>query len=156
MLIEYKKISSESKVVLYPSSRKFYDNEVEEIRLSIENFISDELEFSIAFKIEYQRFLLFFISDDVVITIEFMDKIANFIQQIEKKYQVILLDKVNVSFKQGDFVQYQEMKKFRKLVKSKSISKKTIVFNNLIQTKGEFENEWEVPLQESWLSHLIK
>jgi len=155
MLTNYQNISSESKVLLYPSSRKFYDNELEEIQIKMKNFISDWPDFSAAFKIEYQRFLVFFMSNDTLITMEFMDRIANFILNLEKEYQITLLDKVNVSFKQGKYVQYQEMKKFRKLVKNKSISKDTIVFNNLIQTKGEFEKQWEVPLHESWLSHLV-
>lgn len=156
MLINYQNLSEEARVFLYPSSRKFYENEIEELNLKIGNFISSYTEHSIAFKIKYNRFLLFFISGDVTISIDFMDKIAQFILQLEKEYKVSLLDKVNVCFKQGEYVQYQEMKRFRELVKKKSISKKTIIFNNLIQTKYEFENEWEVPLCESWLSYLIK
>jgi len=155
MLIDYQNLSNEAKVFLYPSSRKFYDNEVEEIRLKIKDMISEWLDFSLAFKIEYNRFLLFFISEESIVTTEFLDKLAHFILQLEKEYSVVLLDKVNVCFKQGEYVQYQEMKRFRELIKKKSISKKTIIFNNLIRTKYEFENEWEVSLSESWLSYLI-
>ncbi len=156
MIINYQNLSEEARVFLYPSSRKFYENEIEDINLKIGNFISSYTEHSIAFKIEYSRFILFFIPEDATISIDFMDKIAQFILQLEKEHEVNLLDKVNVCFKQGEYVQYQEMKRFRELVKKKSISKKTIIFNNLIQTKYEFENEWEVPLSESWLSYLIK
>jgi len=155
MLIDYQNLSNEAKVFLYPSSRKLYDNEVEEIRLKIKGVISEWSDFSLAFKIEYNRFLLFFISEESIVTTDFLDRLAHFILQLEKEYSVTLLDKVNVCFKQGAYVQYQEMKRFRELVKKKSISKKTIIFNNLIRTKHEFENEWEVPLSESWLSYLI-
>ncbi len=156
MIISYQNLSEEAKVFLYPSSRKFYPNELEEIEIKIKEFISDLDTISVAFKIEYKRFLLFFVSEDVSLSTALMDKFALFIMQLEKDYEVVLLDKVNVCFKQGEFVQYQEMKRFRELVKKKSISKKTIIFNNLIQTKYEFKNEWEVPVTESWLSHLFK
>jgi len=156
MIISYQNLSEEAKVFLYPSSRKFYPNELEEIELKIKEFISNLESISIAFKIEYKRFLLFFVSENVPLSTPLIDKFALFIMQLEKEYQVVLLDKVNVCFKQGEFVQYQDMKRFRELIKKKSISKKTIVFNNLIQTKYEFENEWEVPVTESWLSYLFK
>jgi len=156
MIANYQNLSDEAKVFLYPSSRKFYPNELEEIDLKIKEFIASWTDISIAYKIEYKRFLLFFVSEDTALPIEFMNGIALFIIALETNYKIILLDKVNVCFKQGEFVQYQEMKRFRELIKKRSISKKTIIFNNLIQTKHEFENEWETPLLNSWLSHLIK
>ena len=62
---------------------------------------------------------------------------------------------MNVCFKQGEFIQYKDVKSFRKLLKSKSVNDKTIVFNNLIQTKEELENHWEVPITESWYSRFL-
>jgi len=156
MLTNYQNLSENSKVYLYPSSRKFYANELEELEFKIKEFLSSWTEFSTSYKIKYNRFLLFFITEDVEVSTELMDKLAMFILELETAYKVTLLDKVNVCFKQGEYVQYQEMKRFRELVKKKSVSKKTIVFNNFIQTKYEFENEWEMPITESWLSHLIK
>jgi len=156
MLANYQNLSENSKVILYPSSRKFYPNELEELHSKIKNFLTDWTEFSATYKIEYNRFLVFFLEENAVVSTELLDNLALFIFQIEKDYEVTLLDKVNVCFKQGQYVQYQEMKKFRELIKKKSVSNKTIVFNNFIQTKHEFENEWEVLITESWLSHLIK
>ncbi len=156
MLINYQNLSEQASVFLYPSSRKFYANELDELETKIKNFLSDWTEFSVTYKIKYNRFLLFFITEDAKITTELLDKLAQFIMQLEQEYKLTLLDKVNVCFKQGEYVQYQEMKRFRELIKSKSVSKKTIVFNNFIQTKYEYENDWEVNITESWLSHLIK
>lgn len=156
MLINYQNLSEQANVFLYPSSRKFYANELDELETKIKNFLSDWTEFSVTYKIKYNRFLLFFITEDAKITTELLDKLAQFIMQLEQEYKLTLLDKVNVCFKQGEYVQYQEMKRFRELIKSKSVSKKTIVFNNFIQTKYEYENDWEVNITESWLSHLIK
>ncbi len=155
MLTNYQNLSENAKVYLYPSSRKFYPNELEELDVKVKEFTSKWTKFSTSYKIEYQRFLLFFLEEDAVITTKIMDELAEFIFQLEKDYNITLLDKVNVCFKQGEYVQYQEMKRFRELIKKKSVSKKTIVFNNFIQTKYEFENEWEVPITNSWLSHLI-
>ena len=156
MLANYQNLSENSRVFVYPSSRKFYPNELESIDEEVKNFVMNWTEFSTSYKIEYNRFILIFLEEDAVVSTKLLDKLGAFIFQLEKKKEITLMDKVNVCFKQGQYVQYQEMKRFRELIKSKSVSNKTIVFNNFIQTKYDFENEWEVPISESWLSHLIK
>ncbi|HIE45918.1 MAG TPA: ABC transporter ATPase [Flavobacteriaceae bacterium] len=156
MLANYQNLSENSRVFVYPSSRKFYPNELASIDAEVKEFVMNWTEFSTSYKIEYNRFILIFLEEDAVASTELLDKLAAFIFQLEKKKEITLMDKVNVCFKQGQYVQYQEMKRFRELIKSKSVSNKTIVFNNFIQTKYDFENQWEVPISESWLSHLIK
>ena len=36
------------------------------------------------------------------------------------------------------------------------INADTIYFNNLVQTKEELENNWLIPVKESWLAGKIK
>ncbi len=62
---------------------------------------------------------------------------------------------MNVCFKQGEFIQYKDVKEFKTLLKKKSVSAKTVVFDNLVQTKGELENYWEVPITESWYNRFL-
>lgn len=157
MEVNYTDLPQDSKVFLYPSSRKFYPQELEELTEEISRFLKENLsDFSYHFKILHNRFILFFIDSEKEISKELLDKMAMFILDLENKYKVTLLDKINVCFKQGKFIQYQDMKKFRTLLKNRSISKNTVIFNNLIQNKYDFENNFEVPLSESWLSHLVK
>jgi len=156
MIINYQNLSPEARVFIYPSSRKFYPNEMDGLTEKMKVFISNWTTYSTTFKIEYQRFLVFFIEDNIEISTEMLDTLAQFIIQLEAEYSITLLDKINVCFKQGAHVQYQEMKRFRDLIKKKSVSKKTIVFDNLVQTKMEFEKNWEIPISDSWLSHLVK
>ena len=72
---------------------------------------------------------------------------VHFIQKLEK-YNISLLDKLNVSYKHGDYIAYKSLKDL-KMVKNGAVSKNTIVFNNLVQTKLEYTNYWEVPAFES-------
>lgn len=63
---------------------------------------------------------------------------------------------MNVSYKHGEHVAYKTLADFKKMVKQKSVSPRTIVFNNLVNTKAEFDEYWEVPLTESWHSRFLK
>ncbi len=156
MLVDYNTISETSRVLIYPSKRKFYKDELPVFSEKVSNFLNEFNELKVCFRIEYNRFVLVFISDETPLTLELNDKLVTFIQSLENEFEVVLLDKVNVCFKQGEFVQMKEISDFKKLIKNKGVSKKTIVFDNLINTKEEFENYWEIPAEESWVSHFFK
>ena len=79
-----------------------------------------------------------------------IDSSVRIIQEFEKTYDVTLLDKMNVSFKQGDYITYKSLLDFKNVVKNKSVTENTVVFNHLVVNKGEFLSEWEVPAKDSW------
>jgi hypothetical protein len=79
-----------------------------------------------------------------------IDASVQFIQALETLYSVDLMDKMNVSYKQGEYVAYKTLTDFKKMAKDKAVSKNTIVFNNLVNSKSEYQEFWEVPASESW------
>jgi hypothetical protein len=85
-----------------------------------------------------------------------IDASVHFIQGLEEQYKVDLIDKMNVSYKQGEFIAYKPLMDFKKMAKNKSVSKNTIVFNNLVTNIAEFKDNWEVPASDSWHSRFIK
>lgn len=161
MLVDFDKLPDTSKIWIYQSNRKFYPQEIEEINQKIETFLStwtqnDEHILS-SYQIKYNRFIIIAVdASNISLSIESIDAAVGFIIKLQNEYEIELLDKLNVCFKQGEFVQYKELKAFQKLIKSKSISAKTIVFNNLINTKEELVDAWEIPITESWHNRFIK
>ena len=39
---------------------------------------------------------------------------------------------------------------FQKFAKEQKVTSETIVFNNMVSTKEDFENNWEIPANDSW------
>ena len=156
MLVDYKDISDFSKLLIFPSSRKFYENEVPEITKKTNEFLNDLQDLKLHFKFEYNRFLIIFIAEETPMDVKQNEQIVEFMQKLEKEYGVSLIDKIKVFFKQGEYVQVKEVPDFKKMIKNRSITKKTIVFNNFIYTRSEFDCCWEVPAEESWISHFFK
>lgn len=156
MLVNYNDLSPEAKVWVYPSSRKFYPQELTPIKNKIENFINNQKdEIKICYLFLYDRFIIFLIDQNNSSINNYIEKQVSFILNLQQEYKVTLLDKMNICFKQGEFIQYKEVKDLKKLVKNKSLSSKTIVFDNLIQTKAELESYWEVPITKSWYSRFL-
>ncbi|GAA4270388.1 ABC transporter ATPase [Hyunsoonleella aestuarii] len=161
MLVDFNTLTDESRVWIYQANRSFTDQELEEIKLKLDTFIenwtahgSDLLS---GYKIKYKRFIVIGLNQNLnKATGCSIDSSVHFIQQLEKDYNVDLMDKMNVSYKQGEFVAYKTLMDFRKMAKDKAISKNTIVFNNLVANVAEFKENWEVPASESWHSRFIK
>lgn len=160
MLVDFEKLPNTSKIWIYQSSRKFYANEIPKIIQKVEGFLTswseNEKEIIASYQLKYDRFIIIGVDQTLEsISVDAIDESVTFILQLQADYEVELLDKLNVSFKQGEFVQYKDLKEFQKLIKNKSISNKTIVFNNLINTKEELEENWEVPITESWHNRFL-
>lgn len=159
MFIESSAVSDEARVWVYPASRKFYAQEVDEIINKLHSFVSSwkksSMDFQASFELKYNRFIIFFAENNIQLTNNDIDEQVAFILTLQNEYKLDLLDKMNVCFKQGEFVQYKKIKAFKKLLKEKAVSPKTIVFDNLVQSKYDFENYWEVPITDSWYNRFL-
>lgn len=160
MLVDFAKLPNESKIWIYQSSRKFYPKEITEITKKIENFLNswndNGAEVIASYQLKYDRFIIIAVDQAInSLSVTAVDASVLFILSLQSTYEVKLLDKLNVSFKQGEFVQYKDLKEFQKLIKKKAVSPKTIVFNNLINSKEELKDNWEIPITESWHNRFL-
>lgn len=155
MLVPFDTLPEDTRVWIYQSNRKFTDQEVTEIDAAVKAFVEDwtahgdELQGS--YTIRYNRFIVLAVNQQIFeVSGCSIDGSVRFIQTLEQKYGVDLLDKMNVTYKTGEFVAYKSLLDFKKMAKEKAVTKDTIVFNNLVNTLGEFQDFWEVPAHESW------
>lgn len=161
MFVDFEEIPEDAKVWVYPSSRKFYPNEIEAIEEKVKTFIeswkSDDETFKASYQFLHNRFVVI-TADDIATPLKNIDIDASvsFILGLEQEYEIALLDRMNVCFKQGEHVQYKDLKDFKKLLKNKALTGKSIIFDNLITTKQDFENFWEIPIEESWYNRFLR
>ena len=161
MLVDFNTLSEESRVWIYQANRSFSDEEILAIEAKISTFIeawtAHGKDLQAGFKIVYKRFVVLALDQDLnAATGCSIDASVHFIQQLEKEYAVDLMDKMNVSYKQGEFIAHKSLIDFKKMAKQKAVSKNTIVFNNLVHNIAEFNENWEVPASESWHSRFLK
>jgi len=161
MIVDFNTLPEESRVWIYQANRSFTDIELEELKSKLEVFLENWTahggELQAGYNILYKRFIVIGLNQQSnKATGCSIDASIHFIQHLEKEYNVDLLDKMNVSYKQGEFIAYKTLTDFRKMAKDRAVSKNTIVFNNLVATKAEFDENWEVPASESWHSRFLK
>ncbi|WBU88790.1 PIN domain-containing protein [Cellulophaga omnivescoria] len=160
MLVDFKDLPDTSRIWIYQANRSLTPEELAEIKEGLDAFIVDWIahgsNLTAGYEIKYKRFIVLGLDQtNASATGCSIDASVRFIQSLEQKYNIDLLDKMNVSYKQGEFVAYKTLVDFKKMAKNKSVSKKTIVFNNLVANKHEYLNYWEVPAEESWHSRFM-
>lgn len=160
MLVEFNELPDASRVWIYQASRSFSEEELEQVQHQLDNFIKDWTahgsDLRAGYEIKYKRFIVLALDQSLNAASGCsIDASVHFIQELEKQYNLELLDKMNVSYKQGEFVAYKPLADFKKMAKQKAVSKNTIVFNNLVTNKHEYLNHWEVPAQDSWHSRFM-
>ena len=149
-----------ARIWIYQSNRSFTQEELEEIEQGLSKFLEQWTahgsDLSAGFEIKYNRFIVIGLDQTSSSASGCsIDASVHFIQQLEQRYDVNLLDRMNVSFKQGEYVAYKSLTDFKKMAKDKAISKNTIVFNNLVANKLEYLEHWEVPASDSWHSRFV-
>lgn len=160
MLVNFDTLPETARIWIYQCNRSFSDSELEEISkktsVFLEEWAAHGADLQAGFEIKYKRFIVIALDQKInAATGCSIDASVKFIQDLETTYKVDLMDKMNVSYKQGDFVAYKTLTDFKKMAKDKAVSKNTIVFNNLVNSKAEYLEFWEVPASESWHSRFV-
>ena len=155
MFTEYKNLPNNSRVWIYQSDREFNQKEVEFISAKAEEFINswtrhgDNLKGS--FTIKYNQFLVLAVDESFNnVSGCSIDSSVRFVQQLENELQLDLMNKMNITFKDNDIINLVKLSDFQQFAKAQKITQETIVFNNMVNTKEDFENNWEVPAKQSW------
>ncbi len=155
MFVDYKELPNNSRVWIYQSDREFTSKEIELItynaQLFIEKWTRHGEDLKGSFTIKYNQFLVLAVDERFNnVSGCSIDASVHFVQELEKQLNVDMMNKMNISFKDGDHINIVKMSAFKEFAKQNKVTENTVVFNNMISTKNELETVWEVPASQSW------
>ncbi len=160
MLVPFVELPETSRVWIYQCNRTLSDQEIEivqsELELFLDQWTAHGAQLKAGYELPYNRFIVIALDQSETSASGCsIDASVRFIQNLEKRFGVDLLDKMNVSYKQGEYVAYKTLLEFKQMAKDKAVSKSTVVFNNLVNNISEYRSDWEVPVEESWHSRFL-
>ena len=160
MLVAFKSLPNESRIWIYQCNRKLATEEVTAIEEQTAAFLKEwtahGADLEAGFEVKYNRFIIIGLNQtNASASGCSIDASVHFIQKLEKQFEIDLLDKMNVTFYNGEFIAHKSLADFKKMAKARSVSPNTVVFNNLVNTKEEYLENWEVPAKESWHSRFL-
>jgi len=165
-MISFKEMPLHSRVWIYQSIREFSETESTQLKNKAKSFISEWTShgkmMSACIEIFHNRFIIVCVDEKTTSASGCgIDKSVKFIQQLESDFggNTFLLDRMNVSYRKkahlNDEVGQGEIfsipiSKLKDVFTSLERKNGITVFNNLVNTKVELEQNWEVPLEKSW------
>src|SRR5690606_33004539 len=126
MLTNFNSLPDDSRVWIYQANRKLSDQEVEDIQKETEDFLTKwtahGAALEAAVEMKYNRFIVIGLNQaNASASGCSIDASVHFIQSLQEKYDIDLLDKMNVTFYSGEYIAYKPLDDFRKMAKDKSV-----------------------------------
>ncbi len=155
-----KDFSPLSKVWVYQADRTLTEIERNFVTAEAQAFIADWTAHGKLLKakleVYYNQFLVLLVDETQADASGCgIDKSVHFIQRMEQHLKINLMNRLLVAYKENDQIKTCSLVDFEKKFENKEVNSETIVFNNLVGNKLEFESNWEIPLSKSWHSKRV-
>lgn len=156
MYVDFDSLSEDSRIWIYQATDFMQFEIVERVSARMINFVNGwqahGKDLQASFKIIYDRFIVVSLSEaSYQATGCSIDKLVRQMQELEQELNISLMDRTQIAYRDdNNMIDTMHMVNFRAALESGDLTEDTIVFNNLIETKGELEKNWEVPLRKSW------
>lgn len=149
--------SPDSRVWIYQSSRLFTLSEALEIEVMLNKFTAEWRSHGAELD-AYGN--LFFGQFTVLMADErragvsgcSTDSSVRFVKSLGEHFGVDFFNRTNLAFALNGKVQVLPMNQIGYAIQNKFITANTLYFNNLVQTKKELEENWIIPVKDSWLA----
>ena len=149
-----------SRVWVYQSNREFTNDEAAHIREAGSKFVANWAAHGSALKagmdVYHNRFIVIMVDENQAMASGCsIDSSVGFIREVQSKYQVDMFDRMLIAYHIGEAVHAAPMLAFEQLLSDGTIDENTIVFNNLVATKAEFDSSWKVAVKDSWHARMM-
>jgi len=161
MYVDFSLLPDTSRVWVYQADRSFTTDEVKEIKQQLIPFIQNWKrhgeDLKASFQIKYDQFIILAVDENFTnVSGCSIDASVHIIQELQEKFGIDLLNKMNVTFKDGNNVNTVSLAAFKEYAKLDKITSNTLVFNNMVTSKTDLKSSWEVKASESWHAKFLK
>jgi len=148
--------NANSRVWIYQSERAFTETETTQINESLDDFTAQWTSHGAKIKgfgkVFFNQFIVL-MADETASQVSgcSTDSSVRVIKKIEEDFQVSLFNRQLLAFMIDDKIQLIPLEEAKNGYENKTIHADTLYFNNTILHKKEFEENWAIPLKNSWL-----
>ena len=153
--------SSDSRVWIYQSSRLFTISEALEIEKMLNDFTVQWKSHGTPVKgagyLFFGQFIIL-MADEKATGVSgcSTDSSVRMIRDFEQQFGLTMFDRTSLAFWVEEKIVLISLPEIQQAFDNGSITTETLYFNNLVQTKAEFEKNWITPLKSSWLATRIR
>jgi len=159
--MHYEDLSPESRVWIYQCDRELTNAEVVELQKLLAQFAQDWVAHGrdlIAHgDVYHNRFIVLF-ADETRNPASgcSIDASVTFLKQLEQEFGLSLFDRMHIAFMLDGGIRLLHHDEIAGRIASGELNEHSLVFNNLVRTREEFDRAWLVPLRTTWLAKYLK
>ena len=154
MFVDFSSLDLSSRVWIFQSETEINKNLEDLIKKELteflENWVSHGTDIISSFEIKYETFIVIAVSDSINISGCSIDTLINFVKSLENKYNLSLMNKNIIKFKNGSTISSMNISDFKSKCEKINNNEELIVFNNLVNSIADYRNKWEIDIRLSW------
>ena len=154
MYIPYSKIGNNARIWIYQSDRKLNSDEQEDIAVQLIELCNSWKAHGDPLACSFQLhdwFICLFVDENKFSASGCsIDSSVAIIKSIGQQYNIDFFNRLNIAFWENNDTKVLSIKDFKSRIDSNMI-----VYNNLVKTKAEYESQWKIDINNSWLSKFI-
>jgi hypothetical protein len=161
MRIDFDLLSDNARIWIYQSSRNLTQEEIEAIRQMADNFVIEWTAhgngLNAGSTILHDHFLILSVDEKINGASGCsIDASVRFIRQLENTFNINFLDRSKIAYLKDGAIVLADLKLIKNEIHSRTITEDTLIFDNLVQTKGALKDQWLVPAKDSWMRKYFK
>lgn len=161
MYTNFNELDKNSRLWVYQADRPFNEEEKQFIsqngKVFVENWTAHNKALNASIEVKYDQFIILAVDETKAqATGCSIDKSVHFIKGLENELKINLLDKSKIAFLKNDKIVLENLPSIKSKVTSDEITADLLTFNNMVTTKGEFEDNWLIPANKSWMGRFFK
>ena len=160
-MINFNQLPEDARVWVYQCDMAFSEEQVKNIEQQLNDFstqwLSHNKQLKASAEVRYNRFIILTVDEGYETPSGCsIDSSVALIKKIEAEMKVDMFNRMNFAWKNKEGkVLSAPRNEFSALYAKGEIGDDTIVFNNLVNTKTDLINKWEVALSTSWHARMV-
>ena len=160
MFIPFETLPSNARVWIYQSDRYLSTEEENylytELTQFCEQWNAHGQPLRTSFKIEHHFFVVLAVDENYNDASGCsIDGSVRILKSLQEKFGINFLDRSRVAFRLNNEIKSFSLPELKNLFSSGKLVATTSTFNNLVATKSDFEKEWLIPVEKSWLAKYV-
>jgi len=160
MYISFDQLPPDARVWIYQADRAFTTEEEAGINPALASFCAEWAvhgqPLNASFVVAYHRFVILAVDEAAAQASGCsIDSSVRVVKALGTRLGIDFFDRLKIALLVDDAVKTFSKKEVEAAFQAGTISKNTVAFNNLVATKSEFENNWQVALENSWLAKYL-
>jgi hypothetical protein len=160
MFISFEKLPPDARIWIYQADRPFSTDEEKIISDSLMSFClqweahGNPLQTS--FKIEYDQFVILAVDESLAGASGCsIDGSVRILKELGNQLGIDFFDRSKIAFLENEKIQTYSINHLKSLFESGQLTSASHTFNNLVANKAEWEIQWRISVQKSWLTKYL-